>query len=86
LAQHSQYEKQKGEQNKRAFKEIVNFGEVPGLLAYVDGQPVAWCSVAPREKYSVLERSMLLKRVEKEPVWSIFRTICSIMIFKSLSL
>lgn len=67
----SQFEKQKGEGNKRALKKIVDSGEVPGLLAYVDGQPIAWCAVAPRETYPVLERSRKLKRIDDQPVWSV---------------
>lgn len=50
---HSQFEKQKDEENKRAFKKIVDSGEIPGILAYVDTKPIAWCSVAPRERFSV---------------------------------
>lgn len=67
----SQFEKQKGEENRKAFKKIVESGEIPGLLAYAEGQPIAWCSVAPRENFPVLGRSRTLKRVDDEPVWSV---------------
>ncbi|MEW6456253.1 MAG: GNAT family N-acetyltransferase [Acidobacteriota bacterium] len=67
----SQFEKQKGQGNKKALKKIVDSGEIPGLLAYARGQPIAWCSVAPRETYPVLERSRTLKRIDDEPVWSV---------------
>ena len=67
----SQFEKQKGPGNRRALKKIVDSGEIPGLLAYADGQPIAWCSVGPREAYSTLERSRILKRVDDKPVWSV---------------
>lgn len=67
----SQFDKQKGQENKQALKTIVNSGDVPGLLAYANGQPVGWCSVAPREEFSALERSRILKRVDDQPVWSI---------------
>jgi len=67
----SQFEKQKGEENKRALKKIVDSGEIPGLLAYANNQPIAWCSVAPRETYPVLERSRRLKRIDDQPVWSV---------------
>jgi GNAT superfamily N-acetyltransferase len=60
-----------GEGNKQAFKRIVGSGVVPGILAYNAGRAVAWCSVAPREDYPVLERSPTLKRVDDQPVWSI---------------
>ncbi len=67
----SQFEKQKGQENKKAFKKIVNSGEIAGLLAYINNQPIAWCSIAPRETYSVLERSRILKRIDDEPIWSV---------------
>lgn len=67
----SQFEKQKGQENKKNFRKIVNSGEIPGLLAYANGQPIAWCSIAPRETYSVLERSRILKRIDDKPVWSV---------------
>src|SRR5262245_15195272 len=67
----SRYNEQKGAGNKRAMKAIVKSGEEPGILAYAGGQPIAWCSVAPREAYPVLENSRILKRVDDKPVWSI---------------
>jgi len=67
----SQFEKRKGEGNRQALKGIVDSGEIPGLLAYVHGEPIAWCSVAPRETYPALERSRVLKRIDDRPVWSI---------------
>jgi GNAT superfamily N-acetyltransferase len=67
----SQFVKQKGEENRRALRQIIEAGEVPGLLAYADGQPIGWCAVAPRESYAVLERSRILKRVDDAPVWSV---------------
>ncbi len=66
-----EFEAQKGEANRRAMQGIVNSGEIPGLLAYSGQQPVAWCSVAPREKFPALERSRVLKKIDAQPVWSI---------------
>jgi len=63
--------RQFGEGNKLAFKRIVDSGKVPGILAYLDRQPVGWCSIAPREQFSVLDRSLTLKRIDDQPVWSI---------------
>ncbi len=67
----AEFEKQKGAGNKRAMKRIVNSGEVPGILAYVRDEPVGWCSVAPRETFSLLQRSRILKPIDDQPVWSI---------------
>lgn len=66
-----EFEKGQGGGNRRAMKRIVDSGNIPGLLAFKDRKPVGWCSVAPREHYSVLERSHVLKRLDDQPVWSI---------------
>ncbi len=67
----SEFERQKGEGNRRAMKAIVDSGQVPGILGYIDQTPVAWCSIAPRKVYSYLDRSRILKKVDDEQVWSI---------------
>ena len=67
----SEFGKQKGEGNRKALKRIVDSGEVPGILAYYDSQPIGWCSVAPRETFPALERSRVFRRVDDKPVWSI---------------
>src|SRR5712692_126417 len=67
----SEFDKQTGQKKKEALKAIVDAGDVPGILAFANGQPIAWCSVAPREDFSALERSTTLKRVDDKPVWSI---------------
>jgi GNAT superfamily N-acetyltransferase len=67
----SDFHRSYGESNKQAFKQIIETGNVPGILAYFREQPVGWCSVAPREQFPALDRSPTLKRVDHEPVWSI---------------
>jgi len=67
----SEFERQKGEGNRKALKRIVDSGRIPGILAYAKDQPIAWCSVAPRETYPTLEWSRTLKRVDDKPVWSV---------------
>lgn len=66
-----EFEQQQGDGNHEAMCSIVESGKVPGILAYSNGKPVAWCSVAPREDFPVLDRSPILKRVDDQPVWSI---------------
>ncbi len=68
---HKEFEAQKGEDNKQLMNGMVKSGVVPGILAYVNGQPAGWCSVAPREDYPRLERSRVAKRVDDQPVWSV---------------
>jgi GNAT superfamily N-acetyltransferase len=54
-----------------ALDDLVSHGVPVGVLAYLDGEPVGWCSVAPRETYSALERYTALARVDDVPVWSV---------------
>ena len=68
----SQWEKQKGSGNSAAFRRRVGTAKVPpGILAYDNRKPVGWCAVAPREQYTALERSRILKPLDDEPVWSV---------------
>ena len=67
----SEFDKQPARMKKQALKDIVEDNQVPGILAFANGEPIAWCSVAPRETFASLERSQTLKRVDGEPVWSI---------------
>jgi GNAT superfamily N-acetyltransferase len=62
-----------GETNKIALKNIVSEGREPGLLAYLDGQPVGWVSVAPREEFAARfnNKSPVFKPIDDQPVWSI---------------
>ena len=67
----AQFTQQKGAGNRRAMQKLVEAGELPGVLAYVDGQVVAWCAIAPRAMYVRLETSRVLQPVDDKPVWSI---------------
>ena len=67
----AEFDRKRGQGTKRALKKIVNAGQAPGILAYAEGEPIGWCSVAPREAFPVLERSRILKRVDDQPVWSV---------------
>jgi len=67
----SEYNKLKGEGNKKAIKKIIMADEVPGILAYDNHEPIGWCAVSPRSKYSALERSRILQPVDDKPVWSV---------------
>ena len=67
----TQFNGQKGSGNKEAMREIVTSNAMPGVLAYLGGEPIGWCAVAPRQVYVALERSRILKPVDDQPVWSI---------------
>lgn len=63
-----------GEENKRQLRRLVDAGGVPGLVGYVDGAPVGWISLGPREDYAKLRRSPIMKPVDDAQVWSIVCT------------
>lgn len=65
------FEENGNEGNRRAFRERVEAGPPPGILAYEEDVPVGWCAVAPREIHGSLERSPVLKRLDDRSVWSI---------------
>ncbi len=67
----TQYEEQHGELNRRNIKALVDSHNIPGILAYSAGEPVGWCSIAPREEFPTLARSRILKPVDDQPVWSV---------------
>ncbi|HVP37051.1 MAG TPA: GNAT family N-acetyltransferase [Terriglobales bacterium] len=67
----SKWQQQLGEKNRKAMKKIVDSGEIPGILAYADGRPIGWCSIAPRETFQLLERSRIMGKVDEKPVWSV---------------
>jgi GNAT superfamily N-acetyltransferase len=63
-----------GLSNHDAMHDLVCSGTVPGLLGYLDGVPVGWISLGPREEYAKLERSPIMKPVDDAKVWSIVCT------------
>lgn len=67
----SDFEKQKGAENKKTMKGLVKKNEQIGIIGYAGRLPIGWCSVAPREKFIRLESSRVLKKIDDESVWSI---------------
>ncbi len=43
----------------------------PGVIAYLDGEPVGWCGLGPRAAMPRLVDSRTIPRVDDVPVWSI---------------
>jgi GNAT superfamily N-acetyltransferase len=60
-----------GKANKQKMADLVESGREPGLLAYVDGQPVGWVSVAPLDEFPRILRSSTIGPVDDRPAWSI---------------
>ena len=59
-----------GKNRKAALKRRVRSGVPIGLLGYLDGEPVAWCSIAPRWSYRPLGGPEETDRRPSE-IWSI---------------
>jgi GNAT superfamily N-acetyltransferase len=67
----AEFKRQSGKGTRRGLRSLVSRGRVPGLLAYLDGRPAGWVSLAPREEFGRIERSPILRRIDDAPVWSI---------------
>lgn len=61
------------DERREAMAGLVAAGTPVGVLAYEDGEPVGWCSVAPRESYAKLARSRTMPRVTPPAVatWTV---------------
>ena len=56
---------------KEALHRLVQARTPIRVLGYINGEPVGWCSIAPRETYAALERSRIVKRTDDQPVWAV---------------
>lgn len=66
-----EFEKNGNAGNRAAFRRLVERRVPTGILAYADGLPVGWCSVAPRDTYPSLLRSRTLRPIDDRPAWSV---------------
>lgn len=53
--------------NRASLRVLVDDGEVPGLIAYAQGNPVGWCSVGPKSSFGRLSRSRALTPSTADP-------------------
>lgn len=65
------WEQVKGEPNRRSFKDLVERGEVHGMLALHGDEPVGWCCFGPRRTFPRLETVKALRRDWSDDTWSI---------------
>lgn len=56
---------------RQALRELTAAARVPGLLAYLQGEPVGWCSVDRRAEYARLQRSPVLRPIDERPAMAI---------------
>lgn len=65
------FEEIKGARARKRFKALVEGGKAHGILAYIEGEPIGWCSFDRRVDYSRLDRAPSLACDDAEQVWSI---------------
>ena len=60
-----------GTSRRAVMRELCSAPVPPGVLAYLGGQVVGWCSVSPRSSYHRLVHSRVIPTVDDQPVWSV---------------
>ncbi|WP_026876758.1 GNAT family N-acetyltransferase [Jiangella gansuensis] len=61
----------KGDGNKAALRALAEQDAPPGVVGYLDEDPVAWCGFGNRADFPRMQRSTLLQPVDDEPVVSL---------------
>ncbi len=57
--------------NRDRFEAVVAAGPPPGLIGYIDSEPLGWVQVGPRSNFPTIGRSRLLQPIDAAEVWSI---------------
>jgi ribosomal protein S18 acetylase RimI-like enzyme len=57
--------------SKAALKSLIAQDPPPGLLGYLGKTPVGWVSLGPREHYAKLAKSLVMKPIDDQAVWSV---------------
>lgn len=67
----SEIEQLGGGNREQAMRRLCEREHPPGVVTYLDGQPVGWCNIGPRVEITRLARSRLIRPLDDVPVWSI---------------
>ncbi|KRE41124.1 GCN5 family acetyltransferase [Knoellia sp. Soil729] len=59
------------DQREQAMRALCEREHPPGVVTYLDGEPVGWCNIGPRVEITRLARSKLMLATDDLPVWSI---------------
>jgi GNAT superfamily N-acetyltransferase len=65
------YRQRPAEENRVAFRKVVDEGPPPGLVAVAGDLAVGWCQVTPRHAIPAIGQMWRLQPVDEQPVWSI---------------
>jgi GNAT superfamily N-acetyltransferase len=60
-----------GGSRERAMRRLCERENPPGVVTYLDREPVGWCNIGPRSEITRLVRSRLIRPIDDVPVWSI---------------
>ena len=67
----AEFQKANSKQRRSKLQSLVKNNTPIGVAAYLQDKIVGWCSIAPRETYSLLESSATFKRIDNLPTWSV---------------
>ena len=56
---------------EKAMRRLCEREHPPGVVTYLDGEPVGWCNIGPRSEITRLASSRLIRPIDDVPVWSI---------------
>lgn len=68
---HKEFGETSAAEHKAVLRERACSSSPPGLLGYLDGEPVAWVSVEPRERFAAFEHARVYTAVDDTPVWTV---------------
>jgi GNAT superfamily N-acetyltransferase len=66
-----EWEAGRGDGNRAALRDRAEQDPPPGLVFYVDGDPVGWVGIGDRSEYPRLQRSPVSKALDDTPAWVI---------------
>ena len=75
----SEMAKAKARENKADIRALVEAGEEPGLIAYVDGEPAGWVSLDRKANYPRLVHSTSLKRLDLDHEGAVWSVVCFVV-------
>jgi GNAT superfamily N-acetyltransferase len=67
----AEFRAMQGDGARRRFKQLVQAGKAPGVLAYADGEPVGWAQIDRRRDLVRLDGARSLKCDDADEVWSL---------------
>lgn len=68
---HKDFGETSAAEHKAVLHQRASSGSPPGLLGYLDDEPVGWVSVEPRERFAAFEHARVYTAVDDTPVWTV---------------